>query len=345
MANLPTTSPSQAAPPALQGLRKVGLAAWSLFLRQREISIAAIAVVLLVYFQSSNSAFLEGPNLQTLGLYIATPAMIAVGEVMLMICGEIDLSVGQVFALAPFVMYFMVQDGLPLWLSIIVGLLASAAIGLVNGIITVYFKVPSLITTLGMQFVLTGLTLTISNGFPVPVPDGGGFAKFFATGPYSQIILAVFIVLVVQVILNLTPLGLHTVATGDNPVGASEVGISINRIKIVYFIAISVLGGLGGILEAFRITSIDPQAGGGVGGTVIMFNAVAGAVIGGTALNGGSGTVIGALLGTSVLFILQDGLNFIGVSAFTYYLILGIAILVAMILNVRLQILRKAGGQ
>ena len=108
----------------------------------------------------------------TLGQYIATTAMIAAGEVMLLICGEIDLSVGQVFALAPFIMYFSIQDGIPLVLSIIIGLIVSAGIGFVNGFVSVVLKVPSLITTLGMQFLLYGITLVISNDFPVPTPNG-----------------------------------------------------------------------------------------------------------------------------------------------------------------------------
>jgi simple sugar transport system permease protein len=102
-----------------------------------------------------------------------------------------------------------------------------------------------------------------------------------------------------------------------------------------------VFAGFAGILEAFRITSIDPLA----GGTDIMFAAVAGAVIGGTALTGGLGTIVGALLGTLVLSILKDGFTLLGVSAYTFDLILGVAILIAMILNVRLQIWRKIGRQ
>ena len=187
--------------------------------------------------------------------------------------------------------------------------------------------------------------LIISNDFPVPTPNGGQFAKVFATGSFSEIGWAILIVIIFQIILSFTPLGLHTVSTGGNTIGSREVGIGVNRIKILFFMVTSVLGGLGGIMEAFRITSIDPQAGGGVGGTVVMFNAVAGAVIGGTALSGGSGTIVGSFLGVAVIFILQDGMTLIGVSANYFYLILGIAIMAAMILNVRLQILRQAGSR
>ena len=337
--------PATSTPPVVETTRKWGLAVWNLFLRQREISIAIIAILLVIYFQSYNSVFLQKNNLETLGQYIATPAMIAVGEVMLLICGEIDLSVGQVFALSPFIMYFMIQDGIPLVFSIIIALICSAMIGFVNGFVSVVLKVPSLITTLGMQFLLYGITLVISNDFPVPTPNGGGLAHILATGDFSEIIWALIIVAIFQIVLSLTPLGLHTVATGGNPLGAREVGVSVSRIKILFFMLTAVLGGLGGIMEAFRITSIDPQAGGGVGGTVIMFNAVAGAVIGGTALNGGSGTIVGAFLGCTVLFILEDGMNIVGVSANYFYVIFGIAILAAMILNVRLAILRRAGAQ
>jgi simple sugar transport system permease protein len=337
--------PASSLPPWVITARKWGLSTWRLFLRQRELSILIIAILLVIYFQSANDVFLHVSNLETLGQYIATPAMIAAGEVMLLICGEIDLSVGQVFALAPFVMYFMIQDGIPLVPSIIIGLIVSAAIGFVNGFVSVILRVPSLITTLGMQFLLYGVTLVISNDFPVPTPNGGQLAKVLATNDFSEITWAIIIVIIMQIILSRTPLGLHTVATGGNPLGAREVGVRVSRVKILFFMLTSVLGGLGGIMEAFRITSIDPQAGGGVGGTVIMFNAVAGAVIGGTALNGGSGTIIGAFLGCTVLFILEDGMNIIGVSANYFYVIFGIAILAAMILNVRLAILRRAGTQ
>ena len=146
---------------------------------------------------------------------------------------------------------------------------------------------------------------------------------------------------VVQVILSFTRWGKHTVATGGNLLGASEAGVNVSRVKIGNFMLASTLAGLAGILEAFRINSIDPLA----GGTTIMFSAVAGAVIGGTALAGGLGTVVGAFLGVLALSILNDGFTLLGVSAFTYDIILGIAILIAMILNVRLSIWREAGRQ
>ncbi|HEX6108084.1 MAG TPA: ABC transporter permease [Ktedonobacteraceae bacterium] len=312
-----------------------------ILLRRREASIIVVAIILVVYFQVSNQNFLTQANIRTVSQFAAATAIISAGEVMLLICGEIDLSAGMVYAFAPFIMYFTYQAGLPIWVGIIFGLLASAVVGLFNGLVTVLLKVPSFITTLGTLFLINGITLTISQGFPVLTPNVGAFNQVFGNSPYSEIIWAIAIVIVMQVVLSFTKWGLHTVATGGNLLGASETGVNVNRVKIGNFILCSVFGGFAGILEGFRITSIDPLA----GGTPIMFAAVAGAVIGGTSLMGGLGTIVGAFLGVLVLSILNDGFTLLGVSAFTFDIILGAAILIAMILNVRLQLLREAGRQ
>ncbi len=312
-----------------------------ILLRRREASIIVVAIILVVYFQVSNQNFLTQDNIRTVSQFAAATAIISAGEVMLLICGEIDLSAGMVFAFAPFIMFFSYQAGLPIWVAIIFGLLASAAVGLFNGLVTVLLKVPSFITTLGTLFLLEGITLTISNGFPALTPNVGAFNQVFGNSPYSEIIWAIAIVIVMQIVLSFTKWGLHTVATGGNLLGASETGVNVNRVKIGNFMLCSVFAGFAGILEGFRITSIDPLA----GGPNIMFAAVAGAVIGGTSLMGGLGTIVGAFLGVLVLSILNDGFTLLGVSAFTFDIILGAAILIAMILNVRLQLLREAGRQ
>ncbi len=310
------------------------------FLRRREASILLIAIVLILVFQVANSGFLTLGSIKTLAEYSAETTIIAVGEVMLLICGEIDLSVGFTFALAPFIMYFINQQGVPLPFAILGGLLVCVVIGAINGIVTVYFKVPSFIATLGAYFYLNGLTVTISNAFPVTPPDTGTFWNgILGNNIYWESLWALLLIAIMQLVLSRTRWGLYTIAAGSNPHGSSEVGVNVNAIKMRNFILASTLAGLAGILEGFRITSIDPTA----GGADIMFQAVSGAVIGGTALQGGAGTVVGAFLGTLVLMILKDGLTLIGVSAFTFNIILGIMIVVAMIINVRLQQLRRAG--
>ena len=338
---LPSAAAQKTEPEKARGARGFLSNLAGILLRRREASIIVVAIILVVYFQASNQNFLTQNNIRTISQFIAATAIIAAGEVMLLICGEIDLSAGMVFAFAPFIMFFSYQAGLPIWVAIIFGLLASAAVGLFNGLVTVLLKVPSFITTLGTLFLLEGITLTISNGFPALTPNVGAFNQVFGNSPYSVIIWAIAITIVMQIVLSFTKWGLHTVATGGNLLGASETGVNVNRVKIGNFMLCSVFGGFAGILEGFRITSIDPLA----GGTPIMFAAVAGAVIGGTSLMGGLGTIVGAFLGVLVLSILNDGFTLLGVSAFTFDIILGAAILIAMILNVRLQLLREAGRQ
>ncbi len=313
------------------------------FLRWREASILIVALVLIGYFESANRDFLlSGPSLQNLSQFIAPPAIIACGEIMLMIGGEIDLSAGSVFAFAPFVMHFAVQAGMPLIVAVVLALLAAAVVGLINGLITLRLRVPSFVTTLGTLFLLNGFTLTISHGSPVDTPgDDTILASLLGAWGYSEIIWALLIVAAMHVVLRWTRWGLHTIASGGNPLGASEAGIDVRRLKIRNFVLTATLAGLTGILEAFRIASTDPQA----GGTNIMFLAVAAGVIGGTPLAGGSGTIIGGLIGAAVLGILSDGFTLIGINAFTFNIILGAAILLAMIANIHFDRLGRRGAR
>ena len=316
--------------------RRVGL----FLLRSREASITIAAILLIIYFWSTAPAFLSVGNIANLAEYAATTAIIAAGEVMVIICAEVDLSAGMVYALAPFVMFFAHQAGVPFVPAILLALIAAASVGLINGFITVVLQIPSFITTLGTLFMINGFTLTISNGYPVQPKGTPLVTNLFGGNPISQISWAIGITLALQFVLSKTRWGLYTIATGGNLVGAAEVGIKVGLIKVGNFILCSTLGGLAGILDAFRISSIDPLA----GGTDIMFMAIASSVIGGTLLTGGSGTIIGAFLGAAVLGILKNGFTLSGVSAFTFDMILGAAILITMVINVRLSQLRAAGG-
>ena len=318
---------------------------WSRFveiaLGRRELSILVVAIALYVYFLNAVVDFASTQNLQTLGTFIAATAIIAAGQVFLMISGEIDLSVGQVFALAAFVVVWLTDAGLPIMLALVLALVASALIGLVNGVITTVVGVSSFITTLGTFFLLNGLTLTLSGGRPGDTPGEGTYTTIFGGGAYSGILWAIAITLVLQLVLMRTRWGLHTFAVGGNLLGSDEAGIKVRWVKIRNFMLASTLAGFAGIIEAVRITSTDPLA----GGSGIMFQAISAAVIGGTLLAGGSGTVIGAFIGACVLGILRDGFTLQGISAFTFDLILGIAILAAMMLEIYVGRIRTRGGR
>jgi simple sugar transport system permease protein len=318
-----------------RGLRWLGEA----FLRWREASVLLVAVGLIIYFGTTTGTFVSSANALNLSQLTATVAIVAAGEVLLLISGEIDLSVGQVYALAPFIVVFAVDGGLPLAVGLALAVLVAMLIGAVNGLVTTLLRVPSFVTTLGTLFILNGITLITSKGYPVSPPDTGLSAQILGAYQWAEIIWAVVIVVVLHTVLTSTRWGLHTIAVGGNPLGASEAGVKVNRVKVGNFMIASVLGAVAGILVSHRIGSVDPLS----GGTNVMFKAVAAAVIGGTALAGGSGTILGGLLGALVLAILVNGFTLAGVNAFTFDLILGIAILIAMISNVHLARLRRAG--
>jgi simple sugar transport system permease protein len=319
------------------------------FMRRQEASILVVAIGLFVFFSLKSAAFYSGDNVKNILESMAPIALIAAGEVMLLICGEIDLAVGRVFALAPAIVWLASdpdQHNLPIWVGMLLGLFFSGVVGLTSGLITTYLRVPSFITTLGMLFLLNGITLHLLSGSQQFMPGGDLFKNIFGSQPdeyflylNSEFFWALGIVLAVQFILTWTRWGLHTIATGGNLIGAAEAGVNVRWIKIGNFVLANLLAGFAGIVDSTRVTTIVPLQ----GGPDYMFLAVAGAVIGGTSLFGGQGTVIGAFIGVGVLFILQTGLNIIGVSPFTYYIIIGLAILAAMVANVQIARLRNLG--
>ena len=319
------------------------------FVRRREASILVVAVLLSLYFSIRSEAFYSGDNVKNITETMAPIAIVSAGLVMLLICGEIDLAVGRVYALAPAIVYVVSseeQHGYPIWVGVLAALGCSALVGLTNGVITTVFRVPSFITTLGMLFLLNGITLHLLEGTQVFMPGGEVFRDIFGSQPgdYTLFLNAEFfwalgIVLLLQLVLTLSRWGLHTVATGGNLIGAAEAGINVRMIKIGNFVLANLLAGFAGILDSTRITTIVPLQ----GGPDLMFMAIAAAVIGGTSLFGGSGSVIGAFIGVAVLVILQTGFNIVGVSAFTFDLIIGIAIILSMIVNVQVARLRNLG--
>jgi simple sugar transport system permease protein len=331
------TTPTRAAEAGERGL---GWRLWGAFIRVRELSVLLVAAGLVIYFQAANPAFLSEGNILSLARFSVPYVVIAAALCLLLICGEIDLSVGQSFAFAPIVMYLAYDRFfLVLPLAVLIGLLAVALVGLINGLITVYFGVSSLIATLGMFFLLAGLNVTLTGGFPATTPQTSAATQVLGEYPWAGAIWALIIVIVLQVVLARTRWGLHTYATGGNPLGSREAGVNVARIKIGNFMLCAVLGGFVGVIEAFRINSIDPLA----GGPNIVLLCIAGAVIGGTALLGGVGTATGAFLGALVLTILQNGFTLQGISAYTFNIILGLAILIAMVLNAYVVRLRSAG--
>jgi simple sugar transport system permease protein len=330
-------------PASASGARDLLARALRLLGRQREATVFVIALALFLYFlidQGSN--FTSKSNQVLLWSDFTTPIIIiALGEVYLLICGEIDLSVGFVVGFAPFLMHYLTDFyGFPGLLAVLFALLLGLVVGWVNGFFTVTIGVPSFITTLGTGFILMGLINTTSHDQPAAVPqDVMGIGKWIATYAWAPIIWAVLLTAIFHVVLTRTRWGLHTVSAGGNLLGAREAGIHVGRIKYGNFMLTGLLGAFVGLQQMYYTNNIAPTA----GSYQYMFYAVTAAVIGGTAMLGGVGTIIGAFFGAVVLGILLDGFPLIGVSADPLPIIFGAAILIAMVANVQLARLRERG--
>ncbi len=310
----------------------------------REGSIILVTLIAGIYFAVNTSTFLTGESFKALLPYFAPFAILAAGEVFVMILGEIDLSIGAMYLFAPIVFYKFTTAGIPLVPSVILALLVCMVVGVANGFFVSVVGISSFVTTLAMLFTFEGLALIISHGTPVATPGSriatggiGTFAKIFGAGTYSELIWAVAIVVVLQVVLTFTRWGLYTVSIGSNKLGAAEAGVRVRLVTTRNFVLCSLTAGLVGILEAVRAESTTPDP---AGANEILFLAVASGVIGGTLLTGGSGTVVGALIGALFLGILKQGLILQGVNANYLLFYLGLAIIVAMTLNVYVRRVR-----
>ena len=333
-------------PAAGRALGAGGLRVLKRFLMLREGSIIVVTLITFAYFAISVSRFTTGSSFQSLLPFFAPYAIIAAGEVFVMINGEIDLSVGALWLFTPFVFYKFTTAGIPLVPSVILSLIVAMAIGAINGFFVAYVGISSFVATLGMLFVLDGLTLIVAHSTQITTPGTslghqGTFANVFGAGTYSELIWALGIVILLQLVLSATRWGIYTVAVGGNRLGAAEAGVNVRLVLIRNFVVAALLAGFAGILEAVRATTATPDP---ASSNDFLFFSIAAAVIGGTLLRGGAGTVVGALIGAVFLGILNEGLTLKGVNANYSFLYLGIAVLIAMTINTFVQRVRTGSG-
>jgi simple sugar transport system permease protein len=317
------------------------------FLTLREGSVIVITIVVAAYFSVTTDAFLTWENFKTLLPYFAPFAILAAGEVFLMINGEIDLSIGAVYLFTPFLFYEINNWGIPLLPSLALAMVGCMIVGVINGFFTAVIGINSFVTTLGMLLALSGFTLIISSAEPVATPGTSvtgeltTFANVFGGGTYSELIWALVVVGVLQVVLSFTRWGIYTVAVGGNRHGAAEAGIKVRLVIIRNFILCSMCAGIVGVLEAVRTTSVQPDPS---GANSVLFDGISAAVIGGSMLAGGSGTVVGGLIGALLFGFLNDGLIIKGVNADYLSFYLGLAIIFAMAANTYVGRVRKGAG-
>jgi simple sugar transport system permease protein len=309
-----------------------------IYLEKPELAGVALLVLLAVLFEArSDGAFLSGDNLRGILGLLPEVGLVSIGVTILMICGEFDLSVGSTFALTPMATSLLIIAGVPALASILLGLLLAAAIGFANGFITLTFAIPSFIATLGMLFIVRSLTVVISGGFPPLLPDDlatGEFTQFVGPGGLfrASFIWFLAIAFAASGLIAKSNLGNWIKATGGHLEAAEAMGVPVRRVKLFCFMLCSVMAGFGGIIQVFRLHSPLPSIGDG-----LELQAVAAAVIGGTALTGGVGTVLGAVVGALLIRVIDNGLVMTQVDANWFKFAVGALTIFAVVSNTWLR--------
>jgi simple sugar transport system permease protein len=305
-----------------------------IYLEKPELAGIALLVLLTVVFEiRSDGVFLSAENLRGMLGLLPEVGLVAIGVTVLMICGEFDLSVGSMFAFMPVSVALMTDRGIPFVPAMLLGLAIAATVGFANGFITLAFNIPSFITTLGMLFIVRSLTVVVTGGFPPLLSSDlplGVFTQFVGPGGMlrASFIWFIIIALIAGVMLAGSNFGNWIRATGGFLDAAAAMGVPVWRVKMTCFVMCSVLAGFGGSIQVFRLGAPLPSIGDG-----LELQAVAAAVIGGTALRGGVGTVAGAVVGALLIRVIDNGLVLSQVDANWFKCAVGGLTIFAVVVN------------
>ena len=307
-----------------------------------------LLVVELAVFWSINHDFLSLLNISNTLAFTVELGLIALAMTLLMTSGEFDLSVGSVFGLSPVLMWTLFNGGVTsLEVAFLIAMIAAALIGLVSGLFVTRFKIPSFLVTLGMLLVARGTALFITNGFPQRTWSAGGqwlaevLVGDFYIGSF-RIYMSLFwfsgAAIVLGYVLTQTKVDNWIQASGGNASAASARGVKVNRTKINLFVLSATMAAFAGIISSIRTSAANPNS-----GTGYELEVIAMVVIGGTALTGGRGTIIGTVLGIFILRVMRNGIVLIGVPGLAYNIFIGAIILGMMVLHYGLERRHQAG--
>lgn len=297
-------------------------------------------VLLIIAFALTSGAFISANNVATISLQTTTIAFLGLGATCVIITGGIDLSVGSVVALAGVVAGLAVKAGMPVPIGMTLGILTGGACGLFNGLVITRAKLPPFIATLGMMMIARGLALQITGARPVSglgdafgvlgngslfriVEEGAnGFPRVVFPGIPYPVILMILLAVVVSIVLRRTTFGRHLYSIGSNEEASRLSGVRVSRTKVGAYVVSGLLAGLAGCVLMSRLVTAQPNE-----GVAYELDAIAAAVIGGTSLSGGVGTISGTIIGAFIIGILRNGLNMNGVSSFIQMIIIGAVII------------------
>lgn len=306
-----------------------------------QVASLLILAVVLIGFSVARPAFLSPLNISNMMAFLPELGIIALGMTLLLTAGEFDLSVGATFALGPVIVMLLAQNGVvDIGMALFIGLLVCIAIGTINGLIVTKIGISSFLVTLSMLMIVRGVALYITQGFPLQSWNQPGFfvtllAGSFTLGGfrlYTSLWWFIGLTVLAAYILNTSKLGNWISAIGSNRNAAVARGVPADAVKIGLFIATSVLAGLAGMISAFRISAASPVA-----GTGYELEVIAMVVVGGTALTGGRGTILGTIVGAFMLRAIRNGIVLIGVPGLAFNIFVGAIILLMLILHAFIQ--------
>ncbi len=298
-----------------------------------KLVIIGAFLALYALFALTAKNFFTLRNALTLALQTSTITIMAIGVTFTIITGGIDLSIGSVVALSGTVAVMAANSGCPIWLSMAAGLGTGVACGLCSGLLITGLRLPPFIATLGMQLVVRGFVLTITNAMSKPAPEAFGVlgnATLFRLnrqfpGIAYPVLIMVAVALVFGFILWKTKVGRYTYAVGSNEEAARLSGIKVARAKLAAYMFCGFCAALTGIILASRMVTSQPN-----GGNNYELNAIASSVIGGTSLMGGIGSIGGAVIGSFIIGVLSVGLTMQGASYFVQQIAIGLVVIGAV---------------
>ncbi|MER6529902.1 substrate-binding domain-containing protein [Streptomyces sp. NPDC001508] len=295
-------------------------------------------IVLVIALSALSGDFLTTDNLLNIGVQAAVTAILAFGVTFVIVSAGIDLSVGSVAALSATVLaWSATRHGVPVALAVLLAIATGIACGLVNGFLIAYGKLPPFIATLAMLSVGRGLSLVISQGSPIPLPDSVSHLGDTLGGWLPVPVLVMVVMgLIAALVLGRTYIGRSMYAIGGNEEAARLSGLRVKKQKLAIYALSGVFAAAAGVVLASRLSSAQPQAADGY-----ELDAIAAVVIGGASLAGGTGKASGTLIGALILAVLRNGLNLLSVSAFWQQVVIGVVIALAVLLD---TVRRKAGA-
>jgi ribose transport system permease protein len=265
-------------------------------------------------------------------MQVSIIAILGFGMTYVLLLGDIDLSVGATMALVGTVCAFALEHGASPFMAVLAAMGTGLVLGAINGSLSALLTIPSFIVTVATMGVFRGFAYLTSNGVPISI-DNDAFA-FLGNGSVLGIPLPIWILAVLLLlnhfVLSRTVFGRKAYLAGGNREAALYSGIDVNRLRIMIFMISGLLASIGGVLMTSRLYSAQPNAGIGY-----ELDAIAAAVLGGTSLSGGYGTITGTLIGALIIGVINNGMNLLSVPYFYQLIVKGIVILVAVCIDVQ----------